>query len=127
MTNNITALVIPTEGLPHLTSVQADDGTTYSFISNTIGGHIDAVYGEEGDHHGYVHDEGLLIGLPINVIASALFGRVLAGPCVVFGRYNAKGQSDGSEYSVPGKVIERIEYLAGAYKMWLESRPVTIG
>lgn len=122
----ITALVLPTEGLPYLTNVNQDAHGTYEFISKTIDGFFDCVYANDGKFHGYVHDEGLLIGLPINAVATALFGRVLAGPCVVFGAYNDQGVRDGNEYSVPTTAVQSVEYLAGAYKMWLEARPVAV-
>lgn len=34
---------------------------------------------------GYVHDEGILLGLPLNKVASVVFGRDLYGPCVLIG------------------------------------------
>jgi hypothetical protein len=32
---------------------------------------------------GYVHDEGILLGLPLNKLACLVFGRELYGPCVL--------------------------------------------
>lgn len=126
MTNTITCLVIPVESLPYLTKVARDDRGVSQFLSEAIGGYFDVAYSDDGDYHGYVHDEGLLIGLPINPVATALFGRIMAGPCVVLGRFNDEGESDGHEYSVPANAIRNVEYIAGAYRIWMESRPVAL-
>ena len=125
MTNKtISALVIPAEGLPYLDRVSAEDRGSYEFIRTVIPNLFDAVYSTDGTFHGYVDDEGLLNGLPINPIATALFGRVLVGPCVVFGAYSPDGERDGREYDVPRHAVESVEYLAGALEIWLEARPV---
>lgn len=121
MTTELTAIVIPADSLPYVARVSTEDRGTYNFISETIGGYFDCAYSTDGSFHGYVHDEGLLNGMPINPIATALFGRILAGPCVVFGTYNGDGESDGAEYSVPTNTVTNVEYLAGAYKIWVES------
>lgn len=116
-----TALIIPAVGLPHLATVPESDRGSYDFIKDAINGFFDCVRSDDGRFHAYVDDEGLLKGLPINAIATALFGRILTGPCVVFGTLNQDGENDGCEHSVTGEAIRSVEYLAGAYKMWMES------
>lgn len=86
----------------------------YQHIQQIVGGHFDAVrmdidaqeFGEDADTDGfamvgYVHDEGLLIGLPYNSIASMLFGRDLVGPCVVVSGTSPNGFYDGDNHDVP--------------------------
>ena len=50
---------------------------------------------------GYVHDEGLLIGLPYNGMASLMFGRDLVGPCVVVSGSAPNGYYDGDNHDLP--------------------------
>lgn len=120
MTNEmITALVLPAGDLPYLAQVPRTE--SYSFIKSNIDGFFDVIRSADSDFHGYVHDEGLLIGLPINVLATALFGSVLTGTCVVFGTLNAEGVSDGEEHSVTENAKSRTQFLAGAYSMWLDA------
>lgn len=126
MTNEIvTALVIPADNLPYLSAVKRDDRGVYEFISKTIDGFFDVVHHSDGTYHGYVHDEGLLIGLPINAVATALFGQVIVGTCLVFGANNPAGIHDGEEYDAPSSAITRTQIIAGAYAMWLDSQAVT--
>lgn len=84
----------------------------YTHIQALIGGCFDVVrfdaspemIGASGDGFtmvGYVHDEGLLIGLPINTHASLLFGRELVGPVVVVSGTSPKGKYDGENHDLP--------------------------
>jgi hypothetical protein len=85
-----------------------------------VGGIIDAVttvvdpaeYGYEGDTFsmvGYVHDEGLLLGMPLNERACVLFERHLVGDVVVVSGTNpTSGAYDGENYDVPDWYTERI-------------------
>ena len=92
-----TAVVIKTSGEVSTLSIPSDNGHT--LIHEIVGGWFDAVAGEE--IVGYVHDEGLLIGLPLNAVASLLFQRPLVGDCVVVGSLNEKGVYDGENHDVP--------------------------
>jgi hypothetical protein len=94
------ALVIPAKGTPYTVMVEQPEG---DFINKTVGGWFDCVRSEK--FHGYVNDEGLLIGLEMNPVASVMFGQMLAGDCVVFGSLNAKGEYDGYEHSVDPDVV----------------------
>jgi len=52
-----------------------------------VGGYITAVYSDHEDAiAGYANDEGLLIGLEPNLIASLIFNQPLVGNVVVLGR-----------------------------------------
>jgi hypothetical protein len=86
-------------------------------IQGFVGGLIDAVtlqyepselYGEEAPEDaqpftavGYVHDEGLVLGLELNELASAVFRRALYGPVVLVSGTSSKGEYDGDNYDVP--------------------------
>lgn len=88
-------------------------------INEMVGGWFDAVV--SGDLVGYVHDEGLLLGLPMNPIATALLGQIIVGPCVLFRHHNERGETDGEDYSLNQDDLQRVAWLAGAYKMWVEN------
>jgi len=72
---------------------------SYEVIRDTVGGLIDAV--RAADFVGYVHDEGLLIGLAPNIMASMLFQRPIMGEVVIVGCVNENGDYDGENYDVP--------------------------
>ena len=92
-----TAVVIRSSGEVFTQDIPTEDGHT--LIHEIVGGWFDCVRGEE--IVGYVHDEGLLIGLPVNAVASMLFQRPLVGDCVVIGTLNEKGEYDGENHDVP--------------------------
>lgn len=86
-------------------------------INALVGGHFDAVRRdfepsdlETGRTYedsqpfvavGYVHDEGILLGLPINKLASVVFGQQLFGDVVVVSGTSPDGEYDGENYDVP--------------------------
>ena len=94
-----------------------------SVIHDIVGNWFDCV--RSHDIVGYVDDEGLLRGLPLNPVATAIFGRILAGTCVVVGSLNPQGESDGEDYDVPEDALARISWAWGANQIWLEHQPVT--
>ena len=91
------ALVITTEGEVLATEIPSENG--HHLIHEIVGGWFDAVRSEQ--LVGYVHDEGILIGLAPNALASVLFERPLAGNCVVVGALNERGEYDGENHDVP--------------------------
>ena len=95
----------------------------HTTIHEQVGGWFDCVSTE--GIVGYVHDEGLLIGLPINPVATALFGRILVGNCVVYSSVNAKGKYDGDSHPLKANDLLRIVSLAEAYGLWMEYRNTT--
>ena len=92
-----TAVIIKSSGEVFTQDIPSENGHT--LIHEIVGGWFDCVRGEE--IVGYVHDEGLLIGLPVNAVASMLFQRPLVGDCVVIGSLNEKGEYDGENHDVP--------------------------
>lgn len=77
---------------------------SYKRIVEVIGGYIDSVSHPDVDNViGYVHDEGLLIGLEPNNWASYVFDRPLVGPLVLVGTLNSDGERDGEDYDAPEK------------------------
>jgi hypothetical protein len=78
-------------------------------IQTYVGGTIDAVRQELPDGTvlvGYVHDEGLLLDLPVNWYASALFLRELRGPVVLVSGTSPSGDYDGENYDVPNHIYK---------------------
>ena len=85
-----------------------------------VGGIIDAVtttvkpdeYGFPGNNFalvGYVHDEGLLLDMPLNRRACVLFERELVGDVVIVSGTNpTSGAYDGDNYDVPSWYTDRI-------------------
>lgn len=88
----------------------------YKSIQDFVGGAFDCVRIEAEDGTvivGYVHDEGLLLGMEMNWMASALFQRQLVGPCVVVGGTSPNGVYDGDNYDLPKGLFQ---FLTGAFK-----------
>jgi hypothetical protein len=89
-------------------------------IREHIGGYIDAVttvvdpeeFGHDGAKFamvGYVHDEGLLLDMPLNERACVLFERKLVGDVVVVSGTNPdNGVYDGENYDMPSWYVDRI-------------------
>lgn len=96
-----TALLIKTTGEVEVTTVPEENG--YLVLNELCGGWIDCVRNE--DIVGYVNDEGLLIGLDPNVLASVLFGRPLVGDVVVLGALSEEGEYDGENHDVPEQYL----------------------
>lgn len=92
-----TALLIKTDGTTERLTLNSE--SNYELIRDSVGGLLDSVANDEIVC--YVHDEGLLIGLPVNVIASSLFSRPLVGDVVLVGRLNEFGESDGYDHQLP--------------------------
>jgi hypothetical protein len=106
------ALVITAEGDLYQTDIPSEEG--HRVIHEIVDGWFDCVAKES--IVGYVNDEGLLIGLPVNVIASALFGRPLVGTCVVLGALNSRGEYDGENHDVPMGLLSD-EFATDAQKV----------
>jgi hypothetical protein len=86
-------------------------------LRSMVGGYIDCVSCSFGDDMletleapedatpftvcGYINDEGLLDGLPINTMASIVFGRELRGPVVLVSATGPDGDEDGENYDIP--------------------------
>ena len=96
-----------------------ENGVNHTDIHDIVGGWFDAV--RTDTLIGYVHDTGLIDGQHINFIATALFGRILCGTCVVFGAMNENGEYDGDDHSVSMNDTLTIGRHADTYRMWLEA------
>lgn len=86
-------------------------------INALVGGHFDAVRreftpeelaGEDAPDGaqpfvavGYVHDEGRIINLPLNKLATVVFGQELYGDVVLVSGTSPDGEYDGDNYDVP--------------------------
>lgn len=109
-----------------------EDVPMYKVINAVVGGHFDCVRPVRGnDFVGYVHDEGLLIGMEPNALASAIFGKFLVGPCVIIGTINDHGQVDGDDHNLQVNDVQFLAQLAEAAYIWndhktddLEETPV---
>jgi hypothetical protein len=101
-----TALIIKTNGEtePLILGERDSEGeqSNYLAIKQSVGGILDTVYNDGDSVVCYVHDEGLLIGLPVNAFATMLFGRPLVGDVVLVGCLNEFGENDGYDYELPG-------------------------
>jgi hypothetical protein len=81
----------------------SNERSGYETIRETVGGLIDAVNGE--DFTVYVHDEGLLIGLKANAIASVLTNRLIVGDVLIVGNRDKQGNYDGENHDVPAMFL----------------------
>lgn len=77
-------------------------------IRKHVGGYFDVAQGMIGCSI-FVHDEGLLIGLDGNGLATALhaYGHYLAGPAVIAGGVD----NEGNTLSVPTEVLAEIHAI----------------
>ena len=92
--------------------------TDWQDIREFVGGHFDAVSalaksptGDDVAIVGYVHDEGMLIGLDDNWLAMAIFRQPLVGDClIVSGTNPVTGEYDGESYDVPEALRDYMLY-----------------
>jgi hypothetical protein len=111
--------IIPAETAPYRLAVKEGEQIS-SLINTVVGGWFDCVYKE--NIVGYVHDTGIIDGLPINTIASALFGRILAGTCVIVGTMSLEGEYDGYNHDILADDRTKLGHLSEVWKMWDEAR-----
>jgi len=91
---------------------------TVAEIQKMVGGNFDAVRRVAADTAGkvnkftlvgYVHDEGMILNLPINPMASMLFDQHIFGDCVLVNATNPETQEDdGEDYDIP---VQFADYL----------------
>jgi hypothetical protein len=77
-------------------------------IQDRVGGTIDAVRKQVSKDIcavGYVHDEGLILDLEMNWIASALFMQEIRGPVVVVNGFSKDYEYDGDNHDLPDAFI----------------------
>ena len=113
-------VITPTATAGMHVATSSDEGSISEFINNAVGGWFDAVHPVYTDFNvvGYVHDEGLLLGLEPNPVASAMFGRFLVGNVVVVGTLNADGKYDGASHDVSDEAKQYLEWLCSAQQIW---------
>lgn len=92
------AIVVKTDGSVNEVFAEWD----YDQISKEVGGYIEAVYFNNNDYFAYVNEEGKMLNLPENKIATELWynsgrrillGDYLAGDAVFFGEIDDNGDS----------------------------------
>jgi hypothetical protein len=108
-------------------SIDTVEITDLESIQNHVGGMIDAVRQPINDDIyvvGYVHDEGLILDLEMNWIASALFGREIRGSVVLVNGNNDVGEYDGYNHDLPSEFIEYMKtvFLARVATTYNESQ-----
>jgi hypothetical protein len=113
MTTTPSGLIIAHDSI---TAIPLGDHTT---IHEQVGGWFDCA--RQDDLVGYVHDEGLLLGLPLNPVATALFGRIIVGNCVVYNSVDSKGDYDGADHPLSLDQLNVIAFHCDAYQMWIEN------
>jgi hypothetical protein len=64
------------------TIIKDVDISTLKQMQNLVGGYIEIVY-LDGDELMIVNEEGVLFGLPHNVLASALSGKIIVGDVII--------------------------------------------
>lgn len=65
---------------------------------------------------GYIHDEGLLLGLPVNAMASVMLDREIVGPCVVVSGTSPSGAYDGDNHDIPEWFANAV-FQGGLYEL----------
>lgn len=96
----------------------------YKTIQHHVGGVFDVTVTPQGDSV-YCHDEGLLIGLPMNLYAYALWGYGLAGTLVVTGPVDADGYDTDVNPDLEGRARWRGELLLNTMRDEIGLPPMT--
>jgi hypothetical protein len=73
-----------------------------------------------------VNDTGIIDGLPLNPIASILFGQVICGDVILFGSFSPKGEYDGDEYDIPEWVVANVRSAFMLWKMNADAQAVWV-
>lgn len=103
------ALVVKTDG----TYEVIDQEWNYDQINKAVGGWIEAVYFPGYKAEAYINEEGKILGLPENVVATnvwynsgakVLLGDYLAGDVVIFGEVD----EEGNNTEVPLEIVAEI-------------------
>jgi hypothetical protein len=117
------AIITPEEMMLIPDTLFDKGGSMADFIHATVDGYFDCVRPVAPGLGvvGYVHDEGLLLGLQPNAVASALFGRFLVGTCVVVGAFDDNGNYDGDNHNISADDMNHILWLADAQRLWFEN------
>lgn len=97
------SLLLKTDGTHR--RVDLPEQETYKTVSELVanGDAFDVVHDPQKRVRGYIHDRGLILGLPVNPVASLLFGINLAGDVLVTNPFNNKGIADGYDYDLEDK------------------------
>ena len=94
------ALLLKTDGTHRRVDLPAQG--TYKEICRLVADDegFDVVHDREKRIRGYIHDRGLLVRLPVNPVASLLFGINLVGDVLVTNPFNPSGLADGHDYDL---------------------------
>ena len=102
-------------------------------LQEHIGGHFDVVRCDMGHPEkiailGYVHDEGLLLDLPMNYLATALFKQHIVGDVVVTWGLSPNGHYDGDDYDFPEEIMDYLqtELLKSTAEAYNQSTNITL-
>jgi hypothetical protein len=97
------SLLLKTDGTHRRVDLPKQE--TYKVIADLVAGgdSFDIVHDPEKRIRGYIHDSGLLLGLPVNPVASLLFGLNLVGDVIVTNPFSPKGVADGYDYDLEDK------------------------
>ena len=114
------ALLLKTTG--EVIPLELTNNNDHEIIRESVGGWFDCVRNHDRRIVGYVHDEGLLLDMEPNYLASALFMREIRGNVVVVNGYNEDGEYDGESYDLPTEFVLFLatnftEKVAEAYNM----------
>jgi len=101
MSNKVTGLLLNAGVGGSIDTITVDG---LESIQSYVGGTIDAVRADVSDDIcavGYVHDEGLILDLEMNWLASALFSQEIRGNVVLVNGYNKNNYYDGDNHEFP--------------------------
>lgn len=104
-------ILITTEGV-----IEYRNFNGLSDYQTAVGGLITAVHAMSGACEGYANDEGLYLGMPVNPVASILFGQYLVGNVVIIGAPDDNGYDTDADQSL----LSYIDYLNSVMLMHKE-------
>jgi len=118
------AVIITTEGKKSV--VDFDFGNSYQILSDAVGGMIECVGLKDADV--WCNENGIAEGLPLNMIASAIYsdafnaGNAILGDVIITGSCDAEGETLGLTdeqvtywLNYDKKVVPAVYLLSGMY------------
>ena len=101
-------ILITTEGV-----IEHRNFNGLSDYQTAVGGLITSVHAVSGLCEGYANDEGLYLNMPLNAIASILFGQYLVGNVVIIGAPDYEGHDTDADESL----LDYVGYLNSSMRM----------
>ena len=97
----------------HVAPAEFEPGQSLPLLQRVCEGYVDVVHDPRLGIDIWVNDEGLLIGMPLNPLATTLAGgQGLAGPAVITGGPDAEGETLGLTVEQVAAIVGLVETVS---------------